>query len=334
MRVVTTEAPQFWLCEECERKKLFSPTKTTDKEQIPEVLIQKNTRVLKSPNKSAFASRFNFKEKRVNTGRTKYISCDEAVKLSSGVNKSEQHPPSSRNNGFSCKHGSSRSMPPPHSIKSTKCSSVRVERTNTKSFSPRSEVLPPTKEEADIEVSKSSKKVEKTITQEITKMAKSEVLSPTKEEAEIEVPKSSKKVDETNMKRGGNKNDADVEAREVYLTMGGPGPVSEMHDTSIPALHSYWKYEKCTLTEFLWNKKLVMKSYVDEVELFVLSSKFLQLNSQEFEGNYFLWGVFRANMVKKDTSSNSIVVHQNQNENANDFPPGFEKMHNPPPPQG
>ncbi|XP_042753922.1 uncharacterized protein LOC111910472 [Lactuca sativa] len=275
MKVVTTEAPQFWLCEECERKKLFSPTKTTDKEQIPEVLIQKNTRVLKSPNKSSFASRFNFKEKRVNTGRTKYISCDEAVKLSSGVNRSEQQPLSSRN-AFSCKHGSSRSMPPPRekslvkiygatnnskfepqlqqpvaqkstavkdSIKSTKCSSVRVERTNTKSFSPRSEVLPPTKEEADIrkqievpkssnkieknitqetikmaksevlsptkeeeaeiEVPKSSKKVEKTITQEITKMAKSEVLSPTQEEeAEIKVPKSSKKVDETNMKRG------------------------------------------------------------------------------------------------------------------------------------
>lgn len=49
---------------------------------------------------------------------------------------------------------------------------------------------------------------------------------------------------------GGNKNDADVDARNnsrgLYLTMGGPGagggPVSEeMHDTSIPALHSYWK---------------------------------------------------------------------------------------------
>lgn len=466
MRVVTTEAPQFWLCEECERKKLFSP-KSSAKEQIHEPskqkvpnLIPKNTRVLKCPNKNAFASRFNFKEKRVNTGRTKYISCEEAVKLSSGANKSPSK------NAFGSKYSSSKSMAPPRekslskiygdnkfethsqqpvvqkssgvkekndflsplkrvddteSIKSKK-SSRRVERTNTEFLSPKSSQklektntqaskkiekseVPITKEEADMEVTKSTKKDKKTNTKESIMRGKIEVSPPTIEESDIKVSKSPKKVEESEMKTGGE-NDADVEAGscgEPNLTTGAT------HHTSIPAFHSYWKgtfylpkeyenlnaafkahppscvlkkvydtikkmpdnikfelipiheiwdifqgycpdrddigvyffprfknrFDECTsLMDFLWSKNMVMKSHVDEVELLVFHSRLL-LNSQEFEGNYFLWGVFRPKSKGAPEKSKSIVVYESFGQRGGvdttpikieDCPPGFEKL--------
>ncbi|KAI3736862.1 hypothetical protein L2E82_26849 [Cichorium intybus] len=370
MRVVTTEAPQFWVCEECEREKLFSP-KASDKEEKHEActqkvssLIKKNT---KSPNKNGFANRFNFKEKRVNTGRTKYITCEEAVKLSSGASKSEQQP---LRNAFSSKHSSSKSMPPPREKSLTKiygatkfepqlqqpvvqksiatkeksdCLSPRKRADTTESIKSTKSFtkveMPPTKE-ADvrrhIEVPKSSKKLEKNRTQESTKMAESKVSPPAKEEADVEVPKSLKEVEKTNMETGTGttKEEADVESSgEPNLKRGESEIVSEIYYTSIPTFHSYWKYDKCTsLMEFLWSQNIVMKSYVDGVELLVLSSRFLQLDSQQFEGSYFLWGLFRKKMVQKSKSSSGQTgVVDNTGSKCADFPPGFEKIQKPPP---
>ncbi|KAI3513342.1 hypothetical protein L1887_20673 [Cichorium endivia] len=441
MRVVTTEVPPFWVCEECEREKLFSP-KANDKEEKHEdctqkvsSLIKKNT---KSPNKNGFASRFNFKEKRVNTGRTKYITCEEAVKLSSGASKSEQHP---SRNAFNSKHSSSKSMPPPREKSLTKIYgatkfepqlqlpvvqksiatkeksdflSPRKRGDTTESIkSTKSFTKVPTKE-ADvrrhIEVPKSSKKLEKTRTQENTKMAESKVSPPAKEEADVEVPKSLKQVQKNNMETGGE-NHGNVEAGssgEPNLKRGESEIVSEIYYTSIPTFHSYWKgsfyllnehekmncafkahppstvhnkvyetlkkmpenmyfelvpiyqvwedicrgycpdkndiglyffprfknsYDKCTsLMEFLWSQNMVMKTYVDGVELLVLSSRFLQLDSQKFEGSYFLWGLFRKKMVQKSKSSSGQTgAVDNTGSKCADFPPGFEKIQKPPP---
>lgn len=87
-----TEAPTFWSCEECEQSKLVPPTKTCRelkfKASAPTIsnITEKATGVTESPNKKSFAGRFSFKEARVDKGKTKYISCEEAVKLSSGSN--------------------------------------------------------------------------------------------------------------------------------------------------------------------------------------------------------------------------------------------------------
>ena len=61
----------------------------------------------------------------------------------------------------------------------------------------------------------------------------------------------------------------------------------------------------------------------------------------EFEGSYFLWGVFRPNNVKKEASSSkSMIVHEiygqkgvidSQGSTCADFPPGFERIQKLPP---
>ncbi|KAJ9560059.1 hypothetical protein OSB04_005219 [Centaurea solstitialis] len=91
------------------KNKLISP-RPSAKEPLPEASSQKvsslseiNTRVSEAQRKNAFSSQFNFKEQKVYIGRTKHISCEEAVKLS------EQ--PSRK--AFCSGQGSSKLMPPP-----------------------------------------------------------------------------------------------------------------------------------------------------------------------------------------------------------------------------
>nr|XP_043637967.1 uncharacterized protein LOC122608965 [Erigeron canadensis] len=111
MRVVRTEVPPFWTCLECEQKKLISPF-TSDEQKLEtptkNVLSSpgKSARVLEGPKRPLLASRFHFKEKRVDTGRTQYLSCEEATKLSTGSNKRSKTP-------LRSVHGSPKSMPPP-----------------------------------------------------------------------------------------------------------------------------------------------------------------------------------------------------------------------------
>lgn len=120
MREFKTKPPAFWCCEECEQKKLDLPTKIVkehdreaSRQNIPSINqrttpLQKIPWVLKGSNKNLPPGRANFKEKRVNTGKTKYLSCDEAVKLSSGDKKLKCSPQKE----FRSAHGSSKSMPP------------------------------------------------------------------------------------------------------------------------------------------------------------------------------------------------------------------------------
>ncbi|KAI8528823.1 hypothetical protein RHMOL_Rhmol12G0177800 [Rhododendron molle] len=51
------------------------------------------------------------------------------------------------------------------------------------------------------------------------------------------------------------------------------------------------------LLEFIEKQDLVMRSYVDSVELLVFTSKLLQANSQRWNEEYYFWGIFRG--VKK-----------------------------------
>ncbi|XP_057464422.1 uncharacterized protein LOC130754268 isoform X1 [Actinidia eriantha] len=52
--------------------------------------------------------------------------------------------------------------------------------------------------------------------------------------------------------------------------------------------------------EFIETQDLVLRSYIDGVELFVFTSKLLSANSQRWNEEYFLWGIFRC--VKRKIS--------------------------------
>lgn len=54
------------------------------------------------------------------------------------------------------------------------------------------------------------------------------------------------------------------------------------------------------LLEFMETQELVMRCYMDGVELFVFTSKLLSSKSQRWNGEYFLWGVFRRVKKHKD----------------------------------
>ncbi|CAK9147974.1 unnamed protein product [Ilex paraguariensis] len=59
------------------------------------------------------------------------------------------------------------------------------------------------------------------------------------------------------------------------------------------------RYESyISLLEFLGHQDLVMRNIMNDVELFVLTSRLLDMDSQRWNGKYFLWGVFHH--VKKD----------------------------------
>lgn len=422
MRIFRTEVPPFWSCEECDQNKLVSPRPSL-KEHSPEAstqkvpsLMQTTTRVSGSQNKNAFASRFNFKEQRVDKGRVKYISCEEAVKLSSFAKQSDQP---SRNASCSAQ-GSSKHMPPPR--ERTLVKTPQQERTSKfeqhlqqpvvqKSTGLKEKaVLLPLRNRGDATQSIKSCKRERE-----TKTAKSEVLPPRKEEADtrmhIEVPKSFKRSETANTKAG-SKNQTNVEAGssdagKSNLTTGMP--VSERNRPYIPALHAYWKgsfylpnghesfndafkahppssvhnkvYETLkkmpeniyfelvpkhevwtdmfpdycpdnddiglyffprfkkrsensnSIMEFLWRKNLLMRSVLDGVELLVLSSRLLQPHSQEFQGSYFLWGVFRRiggpNVIKKAVQGEVVDRRpflEAKREAYDGCPPGFEKI--------
>ncbi|KAI3807416.1 hypothetical protein L1987_23343 [Smallanthus sonchifolius] len=111
MRELRTKLPTFWRCEDCDRNKLVLP-KRTDKEQKTQkisTLMERSPLVVEGPNKNHIASQFNFKEKWVDKGKTKYLSCDEAVKLSSGSMKINHTP----RKEFHSAQGMSKSMSPP-----------------------------------------------------------------------------------------------------------------------------------------------------------------------------------------------------------------------------
>ncbi|KAI7739658.1 hypothetical protein M8C21_031099 [Ambrosia artemisiifolia] len=126
MREFMTEAPPWWRCEECQtpspkttddeqKTKLVSTllqqTTLPDDEQIKKevsTLQQQSTLAIKGQNKNRNASKSSFKEKWVHKGRTKYLSCDEAAKLSSGSIKSNNS-----KTEFHSAHIMSKSMTPP-----------------------------------------------------------------------------------------------------------------------------------------------------------------------------------------------------------------------------
>ncbi|KAI3685034.1 hypothetical protein L6452_34265 [Arctium lappa] len=353
MRIFRTEVPPFWSCEECEQNKLVSPRPSL-KEHLPEAstqkvpsLMQTTTRVLGGQNKNAFASRFNFKEQRVHTGRTKYISCEEAVKLSSFAKQSDQ--PS--RNAFCSGQGSSKHMPPPREKtliktpqqeKTTKFEQHLQQPVVQKSTGLKAEkAVLPLRNRGDTTQSIKSCKRERTNTERETKMAKSEVLPPRKEEAgtrmHVEVPKYFKRSETANTKTG-SKNHADVEAGSSDAgksNLTGGMPISERNRPYIPALHAYWKSENSnSIMDFLWRNNLLMRSFVDGVELLVLSSRLLQPHSQEFQGNCFLWGVFhkirRPNVIKKAVQGEKVDTTrpflEAKREPYDDCPPGFKKI--------
>lgn len=110
MRVFTIEAPPFWRCEECvENKQVSSTTDKEQKTQTVSSIMQRTTSVVEVSTKKNIASHLNFKEKRVDKGKTKYLSCDEAVKLSSGSMKPNYSPKKESHSA----HAMSKSVLPP-----------------------------------------------------------------------------------------------------------------------------------------------------------------------------------------------------------------------------
>ncbi|KAJ0786112.1 putative chromatin regulator PHD family [Helianthus annuus] len=104
MREFRTQAPPWWRCEECQSQSQITSPETKNVSTFP----QQTTFATERRNKNRIASKYGFKEKWVDKGRTKYLSCDEAVKLSSGSMKVNN----SRNE-FRSAHGMSKSVTPP-----------------------------------------------------------------------------------------------------------------------------------------------------------------------------------------------------------------------------
>ncbi|KAL8261306.1 hypothetical protein R6Q59_025355 [Mikania micrantha] len=423
MRVLRAEAPPFWRCEECEKNKLVSP-KITDDEHRPKkvssIMQQATSAIIDDPNNNLTASKFNFKEKRVDKGRTKYLTCDEAVKLSSGSMKLND-----TRKAYSSAHGMSKALSPPRlsqqstclkekatlSIKSPACERTRLKSPQEKrNFKPN--LQQPVLQQSFVRKEKASvpfKRVERSNPERDIKTSKSEL--PPKKAVDIsthmEVPRALKKLEKTETISGtkitkiGCKRFSDVEAGRFdagkpNLTSGLS--VSEMHDPYIPSLKSYWKgcfylpnvpqkfneafkahlpsrihykvYETTkkmpeniyfelvpnddirmeifpadrddiglyffpmfkrsenviSIINFIWRNNLVMKGNVEGVELFVLSSRVLPSHSQEFDGKYFLWGVFRRPKITKTAADTLPLVANCEPCVDDDVPPGFKKI--------
>ncbi|KAI3762686.1 hypothetical protein L1987_53126 [Smallanthus sonchifolius] len=394
MRELRTKLPTFWRCDECDRNKVVLP-KRTDKEQKTQkisTLMKRSPLVIEGQNKSYIASQFNFKEKWVDKGKTKYLSCDEAVKLSSGSMKINHTPRKEFHSG----QGMSKSMSPPHVFQQSPGS--KGETVHEKKAEPlqnRGSATQP------VNSAISSRRVERINPEREMNTSKNELLSSKKEAdiiRHIEVPKVLKKLEKT--ETSGCKNAADVEAGRSdavtpNLTCGLP--VSEMRDPFIPSLNYYWKgwlyipngsrkfngafkahppsrtnckvYETVkkmpetihfelvpdheirmeifpadrddiglyfipifersedyrSIIDFISSQNLVMKGYVDGVELLVLSSRVLPSHCQEFQGNYFLWGVFRRRKTVKKVADKRPSMEANR-EPYGDVPPGFKKI--------
>nr|XP_043635260.1 uncharacterized protein LOC122606475 isoform X2 [Erigeron canadensis] len=68
-------------------------------------------------------------------------------------------------------------------------------------------------------------------------------------------------------------------------------------DTDDIGLYFFPKFKKSSesdssIIDLLWKQNLVMRSSVKGRVLLVFSSRLLPSQSQEFQGSYFLWGVF------------------------------------------
>ncbi|KAJ0805146.1 putative chromatin regulator PHD family [Helianthus annuus] len=421
MREFRTQAPPWWRCEECQSQSQITSPKTTDDE--PETknvstFPQQTTFATERRNKNRIASKYGFKEKWVDKGRTKYLSCDEAVKLSSGSMKVNN----SRNE-FRSAHGMSKSVTPPRVFQRSTglkekatlptCERVHIkspkEERNIKpklqqhvvqqSISPKDKATPLTYERVHIK----SPREERIVKQSVSPREKAAV--PFQNRGNAMQPVKSPRVEGTDLEKEPKtscKNHADVEAgrscaAKPNLTSGLP--VSEMHDPYIPALNSYWKgcfylpngtqtfneaftahppsrvhykvYETVkkmperiyfqrvsyhdlrmdifpadrddiglyffpmfkkrgendiSIIDCMWRNNLVMKSNVEGAELFVLSSRVLPSHAQEYQGNNFLWGVFRGpkTAVKVAHSPPSTVVKREACYD--DVPPGFTRI--------
>ncbi|MFS7912150.1 hypothetical protein Hanom_Chr02g00126481 [Helianthus anomalus] len=430
MREFRTQAPPWWRCEECQSQ-ITSPKTTDDEPETKNVSTfpQQTTFAIERRNKNCIASKYGFKEKWVDKGRTKYLSCDEAVKLSSGSMKVNN----SRNE-FRSAHGMSKSMTPPRVFQRStglkdKATPSTYERTSDKSpkevrnfksnlpqhvvqqsISPKEKATLPTCERVHIK----SPREERIVKQSVSPREKAAVPFQNRGNAMQSVK--SPRVEGTNLEKepktsmhhektetiSGCKNDADVEAgrscaAKPNLTSGLP--VSEMHDPYIPALNSYWKgcfylpngtqtfkeaftahppsrvhykvYETVkklperiyfqrvsyhdlgmdifpadrddiglyffpmfkkrgendiSIIDFMWRNNLVMKSNVEGVELFVLSSRVLPSHAQEYQGNYFLWGVFRRPKTAVKVAHSPPLTVVKREACYDDVPPGFTRI--------
>ncbi|KAL8225696.1 hypothetical protein R6Q57_018253 [Mikania cordata] len=253
MRVIRAEAPPFWRCEECEKNKLGSP-KITDDEHRPKkvssIMQQATSAIIDNPNNNLTASKFNFKEKRVDKGRTKYLTCDEAVKLSSGSMKLNDS-----RKVFSSAHGMSKALSPP-------C--ISQQSTGLKEKATLS-IMSPACERTHLKSQQEERNYKPNLQQPVLQQSfvrKGDVLYhmyyelPLKKAADIsthmEAPRSLKKLEKTETISGTKitkigtccKKFSDVEAGRFdagkpNLTSGMS--VSEMHDPYIPSLKSYWK---------------------------------------------------------------------------------------------
>ncbi|KAK9073257.1 hypothetical protein SSX86_007581 [Deinandra increscens subsp. villosa] len=434
MRVLMTQAPQFWRCEECDQNMLTSP-KTTENEKKTRSLsslMQQTTFFVEGPKSNSTASKFSFKEKRVDKGRTKYITCDEAVKLSSGSMKLNH-----TRKDLCCAHGMSKSMSPPRlsqqstglkenplpSIKSPACERKNIkspqEERNCKpdlqqlvikqSHVRKGKPVPPFQNRGNaiqsITSSLPSKRTEKTNLEREKKAAKNELLSPKKAAdiiRHIEVPQILKNLEKTETIAGCQNivDNVTVRSSAGKSNLKSGLSVSEMHDPYLPSLNSYWNgclylpngsqkfsdafkahlpsrihykvYEtakkmpeniyfelvpndeirteifpadrddiglyffpmfkrsenEISIIDFIWRNNLVMKGNVEGVDLFVLSSRVLPSHAQEFQGNYFLWGVFRPQKTtKKVADPQLLTVAKLEAFDDDDVPPGFKKIH-------
>ncbi|KAK1427230.1 hypothetical protein QVD17_15913 [Tagetes erecta] len=433
MRVFTIQAPPFWRCEECVENKQV-PSVTTDKEQKIQTvssIMPRTTLVVEGPNKKHIASHLNFKEKRVDKGKTKYLSCDEAVKLSSGSMKPNYSP----NKESHSAHAMSKSVLPLRVFQPStgskgetvpECYSPTRERTPIKSpqeerrfkpnlqqpvfqqsSSPKGKAVLPFQNRGNVTPPATSSvpsRGDQRTTPEREMKTTNTDLPTSKKEADIsrhiEVPKLLVKLEKTET-QSGCKNYADMEAGrsdagKPDLTCGLP--VSKICDPYVPSLNSYWKgsfhlsnwpqkfndafkahppsrihykvhetlmkmpenicfelvphheirleifpadrddialyffprfkrsEDDLSIIDFIWRQNLVMKSNVDGVELLVLSSRVLPSHSQEFQGNYFLWGVFRCLKTVKKVAAKRPLTEEDRKP-FDDVPPGFKKIH-------
>ncbi|KAI7751798.1 hypothetical protein M8C21_024743 [Ambrosia artemisiifolia] len=85
-----------------------------------------------------------------------------------------------------------------------------------------------------------------------------------------------------------------------------------------------------SIIDFMWRNNLVMKSNVEGLELFVLSSLVLPSHAQEYQGNYFLWGVFRGPKTAMKVADKPALIAVKRepcyDDDDDDVPPGFKRI--------
>ncbi|KAA8541030.1 hypothetical protein F0562_024831 [Nyssa sinensis] len=353
MQIYRQDIPEFWLCGACKLSNEAASPKSGVKEDLPKALLSNSSGMVhrdtthsaghsKLGNDSGRRVYLNW-EKKVDIGKVKYITAQEAIRLSSGTKKSESPSKGLYSSPGTSKIVASMSMRTPFKPKTIPLNFSSHKAKTNSGFRPSRHLKSPRHGNVQInsvlhpQVTQTSKELKgdvictdvepvnsDTVVGNMTNvMPIVEKSFPSHPALDASWKGSFKFIDAIKHRElnDGFKAHPKTRARRKVYEFSKQMPrvlqfkllprsnfwmdifQDECPDRDDIALYFFSsdseRSENYTfLLEYIATHDLVLRSYMDGVELLVLTSKLLHLDSQKWNQKYFLWGVFRR--VKKD----------------------------------